>query len=286
MSITFKPNHMTLLSMNKGKIVISIQLCLLGNFVALVAEFGNNTAGYAHSFSPNSLSTFISLVHAADVEISLANSNFPANVTLALDHSKNAVKLMNYAYRSDDEIIDDIDFVRKYNNAMSSQNETIHALVVANIVDRILSEYGEALDIQYDLTNMSNMNMAMQDMSNSDSFIFPSSPVHITNDSIPLIERGDINYNNTSINIVNFDNYASAQKLSEVVLQIFNDQLSPLAGSSNNTANKAAITMIDKGIIELKDLLSNRASAQDVMMLVHGKLHPSLQLAYGLKLKQ
>ena len=287
MSITFKPNHMTLLSMNKGKIVISIQLCLLGNFVALVAEFSNNTAGYAHNFSPNSLSTFISIVHAADVEISLANSNFPANVTLALDHSKNAVKLMNYAYRSDDEIIDDIDFVRKYNNAMSSQNETIHALVVANIVDRILSEYGEALDIQYDLTNMSNMNMAMQDMSNSDSFIFPSSPVHITNESIPLIERGEINYNNnTSINIVNFDNYASAQKLSEVVLQIFNDQLSPLAGSSNNTANKAAITMIDKGIIELKDLLSNRASAQDVMMLVHGKLHPSLQLAYGLKLKQ
>ena len=287
MSITFKPNHMTLLSMNKGKIVISIQLCLLGNFVALVAEFSNNTAGYAHNFSPNSLSTFISIVHAADVELSLASSNFPANVTLALDHSKNAVKLMNYAYRSDDEIIDDIDFVRKYNNAMSSQNETIHALVVANIVDRILSEYGEALDIQYDLTNMSNMNMAMQDMSNSDSFIFPSSPVHITNESIPLIERGEINYNNnTSINIVNFDNYASAQKLSEVVLQIFNDQLSPLAGSSNNTANKAAITMIDKGIIELKDLLSNRASAQDVMMLVHGKLHPSLQLAYGLKLKQ
>lgn len=287
MSITFKPNQIALLSMNKGKLVISIQLCLLGNFVALVTEFSINTASYAHSFSPNSLSTFISLVHAADVELSLANSNFPANITLALDHSKNAVKLMNYAYRSDDEIIDDIDFVRKYNNAMSSHNETIHALVVANIVDRILSEYGEALDIQYDLTNMSNMNMAMQDKSNSDSFIFPSSPVHITNESIPIIERGDINNNNnTSINIVNFDNYASAQKLSEVVLQIFNDQLSPLAGSSNNTANKAAIDMIDKDLIELKDLLKNRASAQDVMMLVHGKLHPSLQFAYNLKLKQ
>ena len=254
---------------------------------ALVAEFSNNTAGYAHSFSPNSLSTFISIVHAADVEFSLANSNFPPNITLALGHSKNAVKLMNYAYRSDDEIIDDIDFVRKYNNAMSSQNETIHALVVANIVDRILSEYGEALDLQYDLTNMSNMNMAMQDMSNSDSFIFPSFPAHITNESIPIIERGDNNNNNTTnTSVVNFDNYVSAQKLSEVVLQIFNDQLSPLAGSSNNTANKAAIAMIDKDLIELKDLLKNRASAQDVMMLVHGRLHPSLQFAYDLKLKQ
>ena len=265
MSIRFKPNHIAVLSMNKSKIGISIQLCLLGNFVALVAESGNNTAGYAHSFSPNSLSTFISIVHAADVEFSLANSNFPPNITLALGHSKNAVKLMNYAYRSDDEIIDDIDFVRKYNNAMSSQNETIHALVVANIVDRILSEYGEALDLQYDLTNMSNMNMAMQDMSNSDSNSYS---------------------NTTNTSIVNFDNYASAQKLSEVALQIFNDQLSPLAGSSNNTANKAAIAMIDKDLIELKDLLKNRASAQDVMMLVHGRLHPSLQFAYDLKLKQ
>jgi predicted methyltransferase len=78
----------------------------------------------------------------------------------------------------------------------------------------------------------------------------------------------------------------SAQKLSEVVLQISNDQLSPLAGSSNNTANKAAIAMIDKDLIELKDLLKNRASAQDVMMLVHGRLHPSLQFVYDLKLKQ
>jgi hypothetical protein len=132
---------------------------------------------------------------------------------------------------------------------------------------------------------MSNMNMAMQDMSNSDSFIFPSSPAYITN-SIPIIERGDDNNNNTSASIVNFDNYASAEKLSEVVLQIFNDQLRPLARSSNTTANQAAIAMIDKGLIELKDLLNNRASAQNVMMLVHGGLHPNLQLAYNLKLKQ
>jgi hypothetical protein len=105
------------------------------------------------------LSTFISLAHEADVELSLANSNFPSNITLALDHSKNAVKLMDDAYYSDDDIIDDIDFVRKYNEALNSRNTTIQALVVANIVDQILREYREAFDIQYDLTNMSNMAM-------------------------------------------------------------------------------------------------------------------------------
>jgi hypothetical protein len=84
------------------------------------------------------LSTFISLAIEADVELSLANSNFPSNITLAFDHSKNAVKLMGDAYYSDDEIIDDIDFVRKYNEALNRQNATTQAIVVANIVDQIL----------------------------------------------------------------------------------------------------------------------------------------------------
>ena len=47
--------------------------------------------------------------------LSLANSNFPSNITLALYHGKNAVELLDDVYRLDDEIIDDTDFVRKYN---------------------------------------------------------------------------------------------------------------------------------------------------------------------------
>ena len=136
-----------------------MQLCVLGTFVALVDVCNNTTSAYAHSFSPNSLSTLISLAIEADVELSLANSNFPSNITLVLDHGKNAVNLMDEAYRSDDDIIDDTDFIRKYNEALNSQNTTVQALVVANIVDQILREYGEAFDIQYDLTNMSNMNI-------------------------------------------------------------------------------------------------------------------------------
>jgi hypothetical protein len=158
--------------MIKARIAISMQLCVLGIFVALVDVCNNNTSAYAHNFSPNSLSTFISLAHEADVELSLANSNFPSNITLALDHSKNAVKLMDDAYYSDDDIIDDIDFVRKYNEALNSRNTTIQALVVANIVDQILREYGEAFDIQYDLTNMSNM--AMMGGGNPSSMVMSS----------------------------------------------------------------------------------------------------------------
>jgi hypothetical protein len=171
--------------MIKARMVISVQLCVLGIFIAIVNEYNNNTPADAHSFEPNSLSTFLELAHRADVELSLAKSNFPSNMTLSIDHGERAVKLLNDVYRLDDDIIEDSDFNRKYNEAQNSKNVTVQALVVANIVDEILRDYGRALDIQYDLTNMSNMNMnmnmqnmsnmKMQSMSNLDSLI--SSPL-------------------------------------------------------------------------------------------------------------
>jgi hypothetical protein len=269
--------------MIKARITISMQLCVLGIFIALVNVCNNNTSAYAHNFSPNSLSTFISLAHEADVELSLANSNFPSNITLALDHSKNAVKLMDDAYYSDDDIIDDIDFVRKYNEALNSQNTTIQALVVTNIVDQILREYGEAFDIQYDLTNISNMAMmTTQSISNSNS-LDSSFPSHSMN--MPMNSNIEAEENNNYTNIINIDNYQSTQKLSEKAYQVFKNQLRPLEVSSNN-ANQTAIIMVEKSLLDLKYLINNKASAQDIMGLVHGKLHPGLQLAYDLKLKQ
>jgi DNA-binding protein Fis len=232
------------------------------------------------------LSTFISLAHEADVELSLANSNFPSNITLALDHSKNAVKLMDDAYYSDDDIIDDIDFVRRYNEALNSRNTTIQALVVANIVDQILREYGEAFDIQYDLTNMSNM--AMMGGGNSSSMAMSSTLNDNNSASMNMPMNSNIEAEeekNNYTNIINIDNYQSAQKLSEKAYQVFKNQLRPLAASSNN-ANQTAIIMVEKSLLDLNYLINNKASAQDIMGLVHGKLHPSLQLAYDLKIKQ
>jgi hypothetical protein len=265
--------------MTMTPLAISVQRCVLGFFILsmVIAYNNNNIYVYAHNFSPNTLSTLISLAHEADVELSLAKSNFPSNITLALYHGKNAVELMNDVYRVDDEIIDDTDFVRKYNEAQNSKNATIQALVVANIIDQLLREYGEAIGIQYDMTNMSNMNMTIQSMSYSDSgFSSPNStdgPIH------PNIEGVE---NDSYANVVNTDNYQSAQKLSERVLLIFDNQLVPISkllNSSNRTA-------IHDSLTHLGNLVDNKASAQDMMMLVHMKIHPALQGAYNLKLKQ
>jgi hypothetical protein len=268
--------------------IVLLLLLLLGIILtALVNIYSNNWIAYAHNFSPNTLSTFITLVHRAEIELLLANNNFPSNVTLALDHGEKAVKLMDDAYYSDEDIIDDTDFIRRYNEALNSNNSTIHALVVANIVDQILREYGEAIDIGYDLTNMSNiMMMPMKTISNLDSRSSPSHSMdmNISKHSNIVAEEND----NSTIKVVNMDNYQTAQQLSESVYEIFENQLRSLimSSSNTNTNNTTAITLVEKSLFALKDSVNNKASAQDIMMLVHGQLHPNLQLAYDLKLKQ
>jgi hypothetical protein len=127
------------------------------------------------------------------------------------------------------------------------------------------------------------MNMTMQNMSNSDLPISSSLSCSLNEPIHSDIEREK--NNNSYTDIINFDNYQSTQKLSESVIQIFNNKLCSLAESTNN-ANKTAIIMIHDRLIDLKYLLNNKASAQDIMVLVHGNLHPGLQAAYNLKLKQ
>src|SRR5215204_1556466 len=109
----------------------------------------SNLSVYAHNFVPNDSATFLTRVYRTEVELSLSKDNFPRNVTMALDHIDDASEVMNDAYRTDEDIIDDSDFINKYNQAVSDTNCTIHALVLANIVDQVLREYGEAFDIGY-----------------------------------------------------------------------------------------------------------------------------------------
>jgi hypothetical protein len=237
---------------------------------------GKNYVAYAHNFEPNSLSTFLELALRADVELSLAKSNFPSNVTLALDHSDRGVELLNDVYRLDDDIVDDMDFIKKYNEALNNPNGTIHALVVANLVDSVLREYGKAFDLDYDLTNMSNMAM-MTPVSKSCPGFQSVSNIRDNQTSKPS------DHNNNTI--VNFAHYQNAQQLSEKAYQIFTRQLRPSSASYSSVDTDIALPKLERSLVCLDSLVNKKADAKDLMMLVHGQLHPSLQLAFNLKLR-
>ena len=179
---------------------------------ASIDSYSNHTA-YAHNFVPNDSATFLTRVYRGEVELSLAKDNFPSNVTLALDHIDNAAEVMNKAFHTDEDIIDDTDFIAKYKKALSDTNSTVHALVLANIVDQVLREYGDAFDIDYDLTNMSNMimtsaNTTMTSMSDVNSSSLSSISMNTSMHS----NMSEI----SSSKLVNIDDYQSVQRLSEV----------------------------------------------------------------------
>ena len=274
-------------------IVARILLGLLLTTILLSASINSysNHMVYAHNFVPNDSATFLTQVYRGEVELSLAKDNFPSNVTLALDHIDNAAEVMNKAFYTDEDIIDDTDFIAKYKKVLSDTNSTVHALVLANIVDQVLREYGDAFDIDYDLTNMSNMIMTpATNTTDVKSSSLSSSPM---NTSI----HSNMSENSSS-KLVNIGSYQSAQKLSEVAYLIFknklqyqqqslshsNNAVNEYNNGNNSNSNNNIISKLEKVMADLKNSVNNKASAQELMALVHTQIHPSLQLAYNLQL--
>ena len=111
---------------------------------------------YAHFFTSDQSAQFLSLIHQINAEISLINNTFPLEIDAAYHHGKNAAELMNKTYHFTTAISPEDFRIIYEEELLNNNNSTVQALVVANIVDEILRKYGDAYNIDYDLTNMSN----------------------------------------------------------------------------------------------------------------------------------
>jgi hypothetical protein len=150
-------------------------------------------------------------------------------------------------------------------------NATMQALSFANLVDRILKSYGNAYDVDFDMTDMSQMAHMGMNMGNdsSDMGMNMSTGGVMTTTSDAYSE------------IVNVTGYQTAQALSEWAIEIFKSELEPLAEGAdriNMTSN------IGNALIELNNSIENRAPPMDVMMIVHTKVHPNILTIFNLPL--
>jgi hypothetical protein len=102
----------------------------------------------------------LALVHQINVKTQLINTDFPSNVTLAIEHAEDNAELLNNAYQLREDIAGDTNFIREHRKQLNNTNSTIQALTLANVLDEILRNYGNALEIDFDLTNMSNLGMS------------------------------------------------------------------------------------------------------------------------------
>ena len=186
-------------------IVLGILLTLLSIIICSSSLYPNHVV-YAHNFSITDDSALLTFVEQIKAETELVNTYFLAsNNSSAIEHAKNAANLTNSL---NDKLRQStvVDITQVYTSGL--YNSTTLALVVANLVDEILRNYGSAYGITYDLTNMSNMMMAT--MLNNDSSSSGHSSMSEKNNAV----------------LVNIYNYQTAQVLSNVVNRLFNDKLS------------------------------------------------------------
>jgi hypothetical protein len=211
-------------------------------------------------------------MHQINVKTQLINTDFPFNVTLAIEHAEDTAELLNDAYQFGEDIAGDTHFIREYKEQLNNINSTIQALTLANVVDEIRRNYGNALEVNFDLINMSNLGMS--NVSHSAMMMIGD---NVKNSS--MIRENSIYM--TKNMIVNIADYQTAQARSDRARQILNKDLKRMAATSNVTT---LIAKLENGMTQQRDAVNNNAAPMDVMMIVHTKIHPNLQKSYNLQL--
>lgn len=177
---------------------------------------------------------------------------------------------------------------------VKEQNTKIEGLALANVIDSVLINYGNAYQVGFDMTNMSNMVMPAKN-DNAVSMIMNNSPdgnmsatgnmsmnMHSLNTSSSAMTQHD-NEMNERYSLANVSDYQSAQALVVKASNIFNDKLKFTEIDNKNMTRY--ITNLENGLTQLNNLVAKKDSPLDVMMTVHTKIHPNLLEAFSLQLR-
>jgi hypothetical protein len=269
---------------------------------------------FAHNFSPDESAHFLTIVDKIKVESELAANNTGNNNSSAQLHANNA--LLNYDSHTKDElgernerIANELDdtlnqlledsksqtdqsqltdtaetIAAILDEAISARidveqvnNSTIQALVLASIVDTALQNYGDAYNVGFDLTNMSNLNK--------------ETPTNETTTTATTNEHTDHASTNTSIpsNLVNLTNYESALAFSNNALEKFHNDIStaslPLSEENNTANSQTYLKKLGNGLTEFNNAIKNKENPMKVMEIVHTQIHPNLQILFNLKIE-
>jgi hypothetical protein len=240
---------------------------------------------FAHNFFVNNDAAIVTLVKQIKAETELVNTNyFSNNYVSAQVHAKNAAELIN-------ELDDNMTEASLQQQPSSSsidqiyenghRNSTTLALVIANIVDEILRNYGVAFDIGYDLTNMSNMG----ERSSSASLSHSMNMTTFQNSTNSTMLEGHSNMSmmtpiESNLDLVSIYDHETSQVLANIVNEIFEEDLRPQS-SVSETMN---VDRLERNLKQLEHAIINKASPETLMEIVHVQIHPTLQLVYDLEL--
>jgi len=249
------------------------KIFIISFFIISFYIFDQISNVFAHSFTSNDVSYFLGLDKRTKIELDLAEKNYPSNITLSMDHTDNAASLLYDIYFTNNDIVNDTDFIKRYNEVINSTSLTTYALVVADLIDTILSEYANAIVTDIDLTNMSNL-LLLDDAESLSNF--NSSRDHSSNSNNSKF----FSKNNP---IINYANYETAKALGIEINDLFENHLIP--PSNYIDQSRDIISNLEKNIDKLTNLIDNNGSPAELMELVHLQIHPLLEEGYGLQTK-
>jgi hypothetical protein len=192
-------------------------------------------------------------------------------------------------------------------------------MVLADLVNVVLSDYGKATGAPFDLTNMSNLvGMEGMEMDHSSNMTMMTSDEHVqmsANSSDATTMTMGANATTSSVSnmaaaTVDAAAYQSAQYLTNnSILELYNDTLKPLTLSTNNDAmvdNNSATTItqeeqssstpsdnnmtsninkLEAALLQLRDEINSTATPNEVMMTAHMNIHPLIMQIYGLTME-
>ena len=269
--------------MKKINVIEFTSIFIIAIFVISFSMVDQLSQVFAHSFTSDDSSYFLGLDKRTKIELELAEKNYPLNITLSMDHSDNAATLVDEIYYADDDIVEDNDFIKRYNKENSSSNSTTYALVVADLLDQVLRGYADALVIDTDLTNMSNLVLLDELKNQTKQPELTSISSNNSDNEGSVSEHSKLISTNNSI--FNYADYETAKALLVEIKNIFENHLK---SSSNNATSQSIIPIskLEKDLEKLTNIIHhNNGSPAEVMELVHLQIHPSLQKGFGLQTK-
>ncbi|MEJ7642728.1 MAG: hypothetical protein WKF36_11145, partial [Candidatus Nitrosocosmicus sp.] len=226
---------------------------------------------YAHNFNTDDNSSFLTLINMLIIENRLLNDSIPINNNPSyMEHIENTENILEDILISEDSFTVNSD--QFYNN-------TVIALVVANLADEVLRNYGHAFGVPSNIMLSMNFSKIINSQNKSDDTanrnIKNNHTMHQANSSAAAAAA--------SAPMIDKPSYISTIKLSDRILELYSNELN--GTSSEYTYINKAKSDLGSAVYELKKAGESKESPYKIMEIVHGKVHPNLQLAFNLTLK-
>ena len=267
-------------------LTLSISTILL--FILLTSFYSSNVFG--HSFTTDDSIYLLTLIEKTKTELELANKSYPLNITLAIDHSDNAARFVADTFYADEDVVNDGDFANRYNQEISKSNLTSNALVVVTLIDEVLRNYADSIDLNFDLTNMSNLLYIIPttnsnnkvDVDKLENSYFVNMFNHSENNNI----ASDKNNNTTTLflsnhQIVDHAYHETAKSLAMKINTLFQLYLKSFLGLDKTKLKD--ITKLEDDFNEFHSMVDKNSSPAEIMKKVHIDIQPTMQKLYNLK---